>query len=110
MIDSVLQALIEPHRREILQLLQDRELSAGAISARFALTRPAISQHLKVLMDADLVTLRKQGTKRFYRARPEGLLELRQFLDAFWDDSLARLKQEAEAEERRTRQRDNPAE
>jgi DNA-binding transcriptional ArsR family regulator len=100
MIDSVLQALIEPHRRQILQLLQNGELSSGEISARFEVTRPAISQHLKVLTDAGLVTLRKQGTKHFYRVRPEGLLELRQFLETFWDDSLQRLKQEAEAEER----------
>lgn len=99
MIDTVLQALIEPHRREIVQLLQHTELSSGEISSRFEVTRPAISQHLKVLTEAGLVTVRKQGTKRYYRARPEGLRELRQFLEAFWDDSLQQLKQAAEAEE-----------
>ncbi len=109
MIDEVLQAIIEPHRREILHILQERELSAGEIAGRFTLTRPAISQHLKVLVEAGLVTQRKEGTKRIYQARPEGLLELRQYLDSFWDDGLRRLKQAAEAEERSARQRDDSA-
>lgn len=107
MIDVVLQAIAEPRRRDILKLLQEAELSSGEISGHFDVTRPAISQHLKVLTDAGLVTMRKQGTKRFYKARPEGLAELRKFLEAFWDDSLQQLKQQAEAEERRTRKREH---
>jgi DNA-binding transcriptional ArsR family regulator len=99
MLDIVLQAIVEPHRRAILQLVRQRELSAGEIAARFAVSAPAISQHLKVLEQAGLVTVRKQGTYRLYRARPEGLAELRGFLEAFWDESLWLLKQAAEDEE-----------
>jgi len=100
-MDLVLQAIAEPRRRDILRLIQGRELSSGEIAAHFDVTRPAISQHLQVLAAAGLVTVRREGTKRLYQARPEGLAELRQFLEAFWDDSLQRLKQAAEAEERR---------
>jgi DNA-binding transcriptional ArsR family regulator len=62
-------------------------------------TRPAISQHLAVLRASGLVTERREGTRRWYRARPEGTRELRAWLEAFWDDGLARLAAAAEAEE-----------
>ncbi len=101
MLDTALQAISEPNRREILRMVQSSELSAGDIAAKFSVTRPAISQHLGVLMTAGLLTMRRQGTQRLYRARPEGLEELRAFLDEFWEQSLARLAAEAEAEERR---------
>ncbi len=96
-------AVAEPRRREILQLIQTRELSAGEIADRFDVTRPAISQHLKVLADAGLVTMRRAGTRRLYKARPEGLAEVKAFLEEFWDTSLQMLKQAAEAEERTTK-------
>ena len=102
MLDVVLHALAEPRRREILTLLQAGELSSGAIASRFDVTRPAISQHLAVLADAGLVTVRREGTRRLYRVRPEGLAELDQFIEGFWDDRLRRLKQAAEAAERRS--------
>src|SRR5215472_13183673 len=102
MLDPVLQAIAQPHRREILLLLSDTERSSGDIAAHFELTRPAISQHLQVLVAADLVTVRSKGTQRLYRAHPEGFGELRSFLEGFWDEHLQRLKQEAEAEERRS--------
>ena len=70
MIDQTLQALAEPRRREILGLLADRELTAGEIAARFDVTRPAVSQHLAVLRAAGLVSERRDGTRRLYRARP----------------------------------------
>src|SRR3954464_15124098 len=98
-----IQALAEPRRREILQLIRDRELSAGEIASGFDVTRPAISQHLGVLKEAGLVTERREGTKRFYRARPEGLKELKEFLEGFWTFHLDQLKREAEAEERNKR-------
>jgi DNA-binding transcriptional ArsR family regulator len=101
MMDLVLQAIVEPRRREILMLIRATELSAGDIAARFDVTRPAISQHLQVLTAAGLVTMRKDGTRRLYQARPEGLAELRAFLESFWDDRLLRLKLAAEAEQRR---------
>ena len=81
----------------------DDELPAGRIAAHFEVTRPAISQHLTVLKGAGLVTERRDGTRRLYRARPEGLAELRGFLDEFWADGLARLKTAAEHDERRNR-------
>jgi DNA-binding transcriptional ArsR family regulator len=101
MMDLVLQALAEPRRRDIMFLIQRAELSSGEIAAHFEVTRPAISQHLQVLAAAGLVSVRRDGTRRLYRVRPEGLGELRRFLEEFWDERLERLKQAAEAEERR---------
>jgi DNA-binding transcriptional ArsR family regulator len=102
-MDAAARALAEPRRREILALVAQRELAAGAIAAHFEVTRPAISQHLAVLKEAGLLHERKQGTHRFYRARPEGLADLRSFLEGFWDERLYRLKQATEAHERSIR-------
>jgi DNA-binding transcriptional ArsR family regulator len=102
-MQTVIQAISEPRRREILQLVRDRELAAGEIAARFEVTRPTISQHLTVLKNAGLVSERREGTRRLYRARPEGLVGLRSFLDGFWEDSLERLKLAAEQEQRKGR-------
>jgi DNA-binding transcriptional ArsR family regulator len=99
-MQTVVQAISEPRRREILRLIRDRELAAGEIAAHFEVTRPAISQHLTVLKTAGLVTERREGTRRIYSARPEGLAELRAYLDAFWDDRLERLKLAAEKEQK----------
>ena len=99
MMDVALRAIADPRRREILALIRERELAAGEIAARFDVTRPAISQHLAVLREAGLVTERRAGTRRLYRARPSGAAELRAWLEDFWDDGLARLKQAAEQEE-----------
>ena len=100
-MDAVLQAIAEPRRRRILELVRAEELAAGAIASHFDVTRPAISQHLRVLKDAGLVTERREGTRRMYRARPEGLAELRRFLEDFWSDRLQLLKDAAEREQRR---------
>src|SRR5215216_1982684 len=91
-------------------LIRVSELASGDIAAHFAITRPAISQHLQVLTAAGLVRVRKEGTRRLYQARPEGLADLRAFLETFWDDRLLWLKQAAEAEERRVQRDDQPAE
>ena len=104
-MDIALRALAEPRRRDILRLIYSKELSSGEISSHFEVTGPAISQHLKVLVDAGLVTMRKQGTKRLYKARPEGLAEVRAYLDGFWEENLQQLKMAAEAEERRSARR-----
>lgn len=98
-MEAVLKAIAEPRRRAILRLVSDTELPAGRIAAHFDVTRPAVSQHLGVLKEAGLVTERREGTRRLYRARPEGLLEVRTFLDEFWSDRLDALKREAEREE-----------
>jgi DNA-binding transcriptional ArsR family regulator len=102
-MDAALRALVEPRRREILRLVWQRERPAGEIAAHFDVTRPAISQHLRILKDAGLIVERRLGTRRLYRARPEGLAELRTFIEEFWDEQLARLKEQAELEERRIR-------
>lgn len=102
-MQTTIQALAEPRRREILQLIRDRELTSGEIASGFDVTRPAISQHLGVLKEAGLVTERREGTRRFYRARPEGLKELREFLEGFWTFHLHELKRAAESEERKKR-------
>jgi DNA-binding transcriptional ArsR family regulator len=99
-VEAALKAIAAPHRRTILRLVTDAELSAGEIAANFELTRPAISQHLSVLKEAGLVSERRNGTRRLYRARPEGLVELKAFLDGFWDERLEALKREAEREEK----------
>ena len=100
-MEAALRAIAEPRRRRILQLVWERELAAGEIASQFDVTRPAISQHLSVLKEAGLVDERRNGTQRLYRARPQGLAELRAFLDAFWGERLEALQQEAEREERK---------
>ena|SRR5213596_2468714 len=100
-MDAALKAISQPRRRQILLLVRKDELSAGAIAAHFDVTRPAISQHLTMLKQAGLVTERRDGTRRLYRARPQALAELKRFLEGFWDDKLASLKREAERKERR---------
>ncbi|OLD99895.1 MAG: transcriptional regulator [Actinobacteria bacterium 13_1_20CM_4_69_9] len=100
-MEAALKAIAEPRRRAILGLVREDELSAGEIASHFDVTRPAVSQHLNVLKEAGLVSERRNGTRRLYRARPEGLVELRDFLEGFWDVRLEALKREAEKEERK---------
>src|SRR5881628_2231358 len=102
-MEAALRAIAEPRRRRILQLVRERELSAGQIASQFDVSRPAISQHLGVLKEAGLVDERRNGTQRLYRARPQGLADLKAFLDRFWDERLEALQQEAEREEERKR-------
>jgi DNA-binding transcriptional ArsR family regulator len=98
-MEAALRAIAEPRRRRILELVGARELSAGEIASHFEVTRPAISQHLGVLKEAGLVAERRNGTQRLYRARPQGLAELKAFLDGFWDEKLEALQREAERKE-----------
>ena len=106
-MEAALRAIAEPRRRRILELVREQELSAGEIASQFEITRPAISQHLGVLKEAGLVDERRNGTRRMYRARPEGLAGLKTFLDAFWDEKLEALQREAEREEERKRGKRN---
>lgn len=97
-----LMALVaEPRRREILRLVWRRERTAGEIAAAMPVTFSAVSQHLKALRDAHTVSVRREGRRRWYRARPETLGPLAVALEAMWRESLARLKDLAEEEERR---------
>ncbi|MDN3018260.1 metalloregulator ArsR/SmtB family transcription factor [Paenibacillus sp. BSR1-1] len=101
MIEKVLHALAEPRRRDILYLVRDGELTSSAIASHFEISAPAVSQHLKVLEQSGLVVVRRDGTKRYYGIRRDGFAELKQYIDRFWDDSLLRLKEAAEEEERK---------
>ena len=105
-VQAAIEAIVEPRRREILRLVREEELTAGRIAAHFDVTRQAISQHLRVLRGAGLLSEHRDGTRRIYRLRPEGLMELRAFLDDFWSDRLEQLKREVEKEERRGANRD----
>ena len=97
--DAALKALAEPRRRAILRLVASDELAAGEIAAAFDVTRTAVSQHLTVLRNAGLLTERRDGTRRLYRARPDGLAGLRRFLDDVWTASLEEARRLVEAEE-----------
>src|SRR5947207_13766299 len=103
---EVFEAIAQPKRREILRLLAGGELSAGQIASRFAVTQPAISQHLKVLTETGLVNQRREGTRRLFSVRPEGLADLHGFLAEVLPPGLERLKQAAEEEERKVDGRD----
>jgi len=102
-MEAVLKALAEPRRLAILKLFRGRELRAGEIARRFKTTRPAISQHLRVLTKAGLLAERRDGTRRLYRVRGERFAQLRVFLDQFWDDKLERLRAVVEEDKRNRR-------
>ena len=97
-MDEALRALAEPRRRAILRLVAHRELAAGEIAGHFDVTRTAVSQHLTVLKNAGLLAERKVATRRLYRACPEGLAGLRQFLDQMWASSLEVARDLVEAD------------
>jgi len=96
--DFALRAIAEPRRRAILRLVARDELAAGEIAAAFDITRTAVSQHLTVLKNAGLLSERRDGTRRLYRARPQGLAELREFLDDMWSGALDEARRIAEDE------------
>ncbi|MFN8024917.1 MAG: metalloregulator ArsR/SmtB family transcription factor [Acidimicrobiia bacterium] len=103
-MDAALKALAEPRRRAILKLVWSQELPASEIARQFDdVSRPAISQHLTVLKEAHLVTERRDGTRRLYRADPQTMAELRAFLDDFWTSGLERLRDLSESDEDRKR-------
>jgi DNA-binding transcriptional ArsR family regulator len=104
-VDAALRALADETRRQILALVWDRERPAGEIAAHFSLTRPAISQHLTVLLESRLVSVRQAGTRRFYHANRDAVAQVRADLGAFWDDRIDRLKRAAEAAVKGARKR-----
>jgi DNA-binding transcriptional ArsR family regulator len=95
-LPEVLKVLGEPQRIAILRLVRERELPAGEIATHFKITRQAISQHLRLLTNAGLLKLRRDGTKRLYRVHREAFGELQTFLDGFWNDRLSTLKRQIE--------------
>jgi DNA-binding transcriptional ArsR family regulator len=100
-LDATAHAMADPTRRRILRLVRDDEVPAGEVATHFPqVSRPAVSQHLRVLERADLVTVRRDGNRRLYRANPEALADLRAFIDDMWTDRLDRLKHAAERAQR----------
>jgi DNA-binding transcriptional ArsR family regulator len=95
--DAALRALAHPGRRRAVALVSGAARSSGELAEACGWTRPATSQHLKVLRDAGLIEVRKQGNRRLYRARQEGLAQLRAFLDEFWTERLGVLAEHVEA-------------
>ena len=95
--DSVLAALADPTRRRVFEQLRRGPRSVGDLADDLPVSRPAVSQHLKVLREAGLVADRAEGTKRVYYIDPHGLGPLRAWLDRFWDDALEAFRAEAEA-------------
>ena len=100
-----LQTVLEPHRREILRLIWTEEASAGGIAAHFDVTFGAVSQHLAVLRDAGFVSVRKDGTRRYYLADRQGLGELSHVLQAMWGAKLDRLVEAVETGPRKRQKR-----
>ena len=95
-------ALADPTRRTILELVALRPRAVQELADELPVTRPAVSQHLKLLKSAGLVVDRAEGTRRIYRANPAGMAALRAQLDRFWSQTLANFKQLAEEEEGQT--------
>lgn len=93
---NALAVLADPTRRKVFERLRTGPRPVNALASGLPVSRPAVSQHLKVLKDAGLVKERSEGVRRIYSLRREGLMELRDWLDSFWSDALAEFKAEAE--------------
>ncbi len=91
-----IEALGDPTRRAIFERLAERPSAVGELASELPVSRPAVSQHLRVLKDAGLVTDRPAGTRRIYQLDPQGVAALRDYLDGFWNRSLAAFKRAAE--------------
>ena len=101
MIEQI-QAMSDPTRFAILQMVKDQELPAGQIAKEFpTITRPAVSQHINVLKNSGLLSERREGTKRLYCVRPEGFENIKKLLEEFWNPRLQKLKTVAENYERK---------
>ena len=102
--ETALDALGDPTRRAILERLRRGPSPVGALARGLPVSRPAVSQHLRVLKEAGLVVDRREGTRRLYQLAPDGLAEVRAYFEAFWGDALASFK--AAAEGKRDERRD----
>jgi DNA-binding transcriptional ArsR family regulator len=101
--DNQFAALADPSRRAIFEALARQPLAVGELAERFPISRPAVSQHLRVLADARLVSHEAHGTRNVYRVNPEGIETLRQYLDAMWSRALRDFKRVAESTYHATR-------
>jgi DNA-binding transcriptional ArsR family regulator len=98
-----LEALADPTRRAVFELLRGGPRAVGELASELPVSRPAVSQHLRVLKEAGLVTERRNGTRRLYRIDPGGVDALRSYFEAFWTEALASFKAATDDEQRRTR-------
>jgi DNA-binding transcriptional ArsR family regulator len=94
----VLDALGDPTRRQIFESLKSGPRSVGELAAGLPVSRPAVSQHLRVLKAAGLVSDRKDGTRRVYRIEPDGVARVRDYFDGFWSEALERFREAARKE------------
>ncbi|HEV3480399.1 MAG TPA: metalloregulator ArsR/SmtB family transcription factor [Gaiellaceae bacterium] len=101
--EEAMNALGEPTRRRIFERLSEGPLAVGELADDLPVSRPAVSQHLRVLKSAGLVSGRPEGTRRVYRVDPDGLVAVRAYFDRFWDKALANFQAEAAAQERSRR-------
>ena len=97
-----LEALADPTRRAVFELLGEGPRAVGELARDLPVSRPAVSQHLRVLKEAGLVTERRNGTRRLYRIDPGGVDALREYFETFWTRALANFKAAADDEQRRT--------
>jgi DNA-binding transcriptional ArsR family regulator len=97
---EALEALGDPTRRAVFERLGRHPMAVGELASDMPVSRPAVSQHLKVLKEAGLVTERRDGTRRIYALAPEGLAELRSYFEQFWAGALAGFKAAAEGDTR----------
>jgi len=105
--DTALAALADPTRRSVFETLRHGPQTVGRLASRMPVSRPAVSQHLKVLKEAGLVTDRAEGTRRLYQIDPKGLAAVRRWLDQFWDVALASFQSELERDASADEERDD---
>jgi DNA-binding transcriptional ArsR family regulator len=105
---NALIALADPTRRSVFERLRSGSHSVGQIAQGLPVSRPAVSQHLKVLKEAGLVTDRAEGTRRVYSIDPHGLAQVRRYFDQFWEDALDRFAAEVEADDETNSKREKP--
>lgn len=98
--ERALNVLHDPTRRRVLELLRSGEQSVRQLTEQLDVTQPAVSQHLRVLRDAELVAVRPEGARRLYRIDPDGLGAIRAWVDSFWDDALTAFAAHLDAKER----------
>jgi DNA-binding transcriptional ArsR family regulator len=102
---QVLVALADPTRRAVLEAVRNRPMAVGEIADGLPISRPAVSQHLRVLEKARLVRCEREGTRRIYSVEPRGLLELQRYLQTYWGDALRAFRDAAQKEHERTKGR-----
>lgn len=103
--ERALSALADPTRRALYERVRERPRSVGELTATVDVTQPAVSQHLRVLREAGLVASRRDGARRIYRPAPDGVRELRRYVESLWDDVLGAFRDAQDAAERPPKER-----